>query len=540
MKKKNKKKKKSKGCYIPSAYTILLIIEILIFILTYIIPKGKYDTIEYNSGKFIRYIYNETKVPYEEELDGTQETLNKLEINIKIENFEKGYIKKPISIPGSYKHLNEENSNFFDLFTYPILGMLDSADISFFLMMIGGCMNILLEMNSLTSGIEALGRLTKGHEIILLIIIFFLISIGGSTYGLSEETLSFYPILMPIFLKSGLDGAISAAAIYFGSQIGVMFSTVNAFSVVIGSYSAGINFIDGIVFRVIGFILGDALTIGYFLFYHKRVKADPEKSAVYDIKDDILKEFLKEEKEKKDDIISDEEIKLKENNGSDNNDNKNNKKINEFTIIQKISLILFGCAFILMIVGVTVLDWWFEQMSAIFLILGIILIFLVRKGEVDGIKDFTKGAGDFASVILIIGLARGINITLDEGLISDTLLNSFSNLVKGLPKILFAIIMLIVFIILGFFIQSSSGLAVLSMPVFAPLADEVNCSRTLIVNAYMFGQSYIGLLTPTGLTLIILQLIGMKYTHWIKFIWLYMIILFVFLVILMIVDSIIE
>lgn len=100
--------------------------------MTYIIPKGKYDTIEYNSGKFIRYIYNETKVPYEEELDGTQETLNKLEINIKIENFEKGYIKKPISIPGSYKHLNEENSNFFDLFTYPILGMLDSADISFF------------------------------------------------------------------------------------------------------------------------------------------------------------------------------------------------------------------------------------------------------------------------------------------------------------------------------------------------------------------------------------------------------------------------
>ena len=112
-----------------------------------------------------------------------------------------------------------------------------------------------------------------------------------------EEILSFYPVLMPIFLKSGLDGALAGASLYFGSVIGTMFSTVNPFAVVIGSYSAGINFIDGIVLRVIGFILGDALVIGYFFFYHKRIKADPQKSAVYDIKEELIEKYLKDKED---------------------------------------------------------------------------------------------------------------------------------------------------------------------------------------------------------------------------------------------------
>jgi len=193
-----------------------------------------------------------------------------------------------------------------------------------------------------------------------------------------------------------------------------------------------------------------------------------------------------------------------------------------------------------LIIGVVALNWWFEQISAIFMILGIILIFFIWKGETKGIQLFTKGAGDFVGVILIIGIARGINLTLDKGLISDTILNGLSNLVDGLPKVLFAVIMFIIFIILGLFIQSSSGLAVLSMPIFAPLADKVNCSRKVVVNTYMFGQNFIAFLSPTGLTLIVLQLVGMKYTHWIKFIWLFVVVLFVYLLIMIILDSVIE
>ena len=179
-------------------------------------------------------------------------------------------------------------------------------------------------------------------------------------------------------------------------------------------------------------------------------------------------------------------------------------------------------------------------MGAIFLVLGIIFMFLMRKGEQKGLELFIKGSGDFAGIILIIGLARGINITLDQGYIQDTILNSLINAVDGIPKVIFAITMFIIFIILGIFIQSSSGLAVLSMPVIAPLADKVNCSRKIVVNAYMFGQNFISFLSPTGLTLIVIQMVGIKYSHWFRFTWIFVIVLFVFLIILIILDSVIE
>ena len=316
-----------------------------------------------------------------------------------------------------------------------------------------------------------------------------------------------------------------------------MFSTLNPFAVVIASYSAGINFIDGVIFRVIGFVIGDIITIGYFFYYHKKIKTNPQKSAIFDIKNEIYNKFLNKSVKANNNAIlnniNDETAQLKEK-------KENQKNINKLTNKQKLSLILFGSSFIALIIGVTVYNWWFEQIASIFLILGIILIFLVGQGEQKGIEIFIKGAGDFVGVIFIIGLARGINITLEKGLILDTILNYLSNLVDGLPKISFGLTIFIVFIILGIFIQSSSGLAVLSMPIFAPLADKAHCSRKIVVNAYMFGQNFISFLSPTGLTLIILQLIGMKYTHWLKFCWPFVIMLFILLVIMIILDLIFE
>ena len=249
--------------------------------------------------------------------------------------------------------------------------------------------------------------------------------------------------------------------------------------------------------------------------------------SVYDIREELIEKFGKDKKEQSEEnaveVTDEEAILQKALEGGIRS---------QFTIIQKISLILFGLAFVLLIIGVSALGWWFEQLAAIFLFLGIILIFMAQKGEVKGIQ--------ILGIIIIIGVARGINITLDQGLIGDTILNGLTYLVDGLPKVLFAVIMFIVFIILGLFIQSSSGLAVLSMPVFAPLADKVNCSRAVIVNAYMLGQNWISLITPTGLTLIVLQLVGMKYTHWFKFIWMFVIALFIYCLIIIILSSLVD
>ncbi len=190
-----------------------------------------------------------------------------------------------------------------------------------------------------------------------------------------------------------------------------------------------------------------------------------------------------------------------------------------------------------MIYGVMALDWWFEHMSAVFAGFSIILMFLLKKGEVKAIEAFTKGAGDFAGVMLIVGISRGINITLEDGKVSDTILYAMSSIITSMNKVLFSILMFILFIFLGFFIQSYTGLAILATPVFAPLADNVSCSRTVVVNAYLFGQNFIGLIAPTGLILIVLQLTGVKYNQWLKFMFPFMIVMFIYLLILSVIDS---
>ena len=191
--------KKSKcNCKFPSSYTILIIIEIFIFLLTYIIPKGLFDTIEYSSADKIFIIRKHDTNNTIIRINATQEELDKRGISVPLDSFLDGIISKPITIPGTYKRIEGETTNFFDLFSYPIKGLLDSADLSFFVLILGGSLNLLVDMDSLSSGMRALGRLVKGKEFLLLILVVIFISIGGSTYGMYEEVITFYPILMYI------------------------------------------------------------------------------------------------------------------------------------------------------------------------------------------------------------------------------------------------------------------------------------------------------------------------------------------------------
>ena len=559
----SKEKKKKKGCKFPSAYTILLLIETFVFLLTYIIPKGQFYKIEYNSDKdiFTIKIQNGTSIDKKAE----QSVLDDYKIKIPLDSFKRGYIKKPISIPGTYKRINEKPTNFFYLFLYPILGIIESANVQIFLFVLGGALNVLIEMNALSSGLAALARITKGKEFLLIILVFFIIGICGSTFGLLEEILAFYPILMPVFLKNGIDGILGASPLYLGAMMGNMFSTTNAFTVVLGSYNSGIPFTDGIFFRIIAFVLGMLLTVMYMLYYYIKVKDDETKSIVYDIRKQILEACLKDEKKEKENVNENkkeeserktetvnENIALKEYNENEqqkenielnekNNDNQHDKDENHvFSFKQKISLFLFTIVFGIMIFGILVYDWFFEHMSALFLGFGIIFMILLNEGENKGIEIFLKGAGDFIGVTMIIGISTGVNITLEEGKISDTILNSLSNAVSGLHKIIFAIVMLFIFTVLGIFISSASGLATLSMPILAPLGDGVGCNRKVIVNTFMFGQHLSGLMTPTGIVLIVLEMIGIPYNYWIKFVWPFMVICSIFLVVLIIIDVLIE
>lgn len=483
-------KEKKKEIKFPSAFTVLFIVLVLAAILTYIVPAGSYDRLQYDSEtqEFVK-----TGAEGEEKgrVEASQDVLDKLNITVPFESFVNEDIKKPVAIPGSYNELEQRPQGFMDVARAPIEGITDSIGIIVFVLLLGGCIGVLNKTGTFDSGIAALSKLTKGKEFLMVTIISSIVALGGTTFGLAEETIAFYPILMPIFLASGFDAMVTIAAIYMGSSIGTMFSTTNAFSVVVASNAAGISFKEGMGIRIISLIIAQAISLWYIYRYSKKVRKDPSNSIIAEDMPRIKEQYLS---------------------GYDP------ENVADFNFRRIAMLIVFIGAFPIMIYGVMELEWWFEEMSTLFLIVGILLIILSGLPEQEAVNSFLDGASDLVSVALIIGVARGINIILDNGMISDTMLYGASNIISGMNGILFSTVQMILFSFLGIFIPSSSGLATLSMPIIAPLADTVSIGRDVVVSAYNWGQGWMSIIAPTGLILATLEMVDVSYNKWIKFI----------------------
>lgn len=488
--------KKKKKFSFPSAYTVLFIVLILAVALTYIIPAGEYSSLTYDEDAECFMITEPSGEVTE--MPATQETLDKLNVKADLEKFIDGSIYKPMAISGTYTSLEQNGQGVVDFIMAPINGVYETVDIMLFIFMIGGLVGIVNHLGVFNAGIGALARVSNGKEEIIIAVVTFLIALGGTSFGMAEETIAFYPILIPIFIKSGYDAMTGIAAIWVGSSIGCMFSTINPFSVVIASNAAGINFSEGMLVRGIGLALSVIITVVYIVRYGKKIKKNPQLSVVYDDADRInAKLKLDEQKD----------------------------EYEKMPLQFKIILILFFLTFAIMIYGVVKLEWWFGEMAALFLISAIIIGILGRMSEKEIAGVFISGASDLVGVALVCGLARAVNILLENGLVSDTLLYTMSGWVEGMNPILFIIVMMIAFIILGFFINSSSGLAMLSIPIMAPLADAVGLPRDVVISSYIYGLGLIGLITPTGLILAVLDMVDVTFDKWLKWCWPLMIIL---------------
>lgn len=470
----------------PTAQTILLIIAALVTLLTWIVPAGKYDTIGYNKTEntFIQNKLNEDTT-----LPATQETLENLGIKIPLEKFTNGDIWKPINVPNTYKKIESKPQDLIAFFKSPIKGIIQSADIIFLVLIIGGLIGIMNLTGAFDAGIASLANMLKGREYLLIISVVLLIALGGTTFGLAEETIAFYPILIPIFLAAKYDAIVALASIYIGSSIGTMCSTTNPFSTIIASNAAGINWTTGIENRLIMLVLGTLICIIYILIYANRVKKDPTKSIIYNQKDAIEKLFG---------VSTESNIKL--------------------TFKLRLILFIFMLCFIIMVYGVVNLEWWFLEMTTVFLVGSILIGFIAKINEEVFVDTFVKGAGDLLGVAIIIGIARGVSVIMDDGFISDTMLYYASNLTEGMNKGIFTNAMLFIYSGLSFFIPSSSGMAVLTMPIMSPLADTVGIGRDIIVNTYLYGMGLFAFISPTGLLLPSLAIVKIGYDKWFKFV----------------------
>ncbi|MDP2543229.1 YfcC family protein [Photobacterium damselae subsp. piscicida] len=456
-----KDKKEEKGGFFanfkfPSAYTILFALIAVVALLTSIVPAGQYN---------------------------------------RVMNEELG---KEVPVTGTYHAVESNPQGVVDVLLAPIDGFYDhdsyeaaAIDVSLFILIIGGFLGLVTKTGAIDAGIERVTARLQGKEELMIPILMALFAAGGTIYGMAEESLPFYTLLVPVMMAARFDPVVAAATVLLGAGIGTLGSTINPFATVIAANAAGIPFTDGIALRVAILVIGWVICVGYVMRYAKMVRSDHTKSIVFDKYEENKAHFL----------------------------GNQTGELLEFTTTRKIILTIFALSFGIIIYGVSVLGWWMAQISAMFLGFAILIGLIARMSEEDFTTSFIDGARDLLGVALIIGIARGIVVIMDRGMITDTILNSAEHIVSGLSSIVFINVMYWLEVLLSFLVPSSSGLAVLTMPIMAPLADFAGVSRDLVVTAYQSASGIVNMMTPTSAVVMGgLAIARVPYVRWVKWV----------------------
>jgi uncharacterized ion transporter superfamily protein YfcC len=437
---------------LPSAYTILFALIVLAAIATWIIPAGTYNLSA--DGEPIPGTYHEVdSKPARILVDSLTAPINGL-----------------YGIENATGNINYYNSG----------SLFGAIDIALFILVIGGFLGVTMKTGAIQAGIGWLVQRMQGRERMLIPALMAVFALGGTTYGMAEESLAFYALVITVLIAAGYDALTGAAVVLLGCGIGVIGSTVNPFATGIASGIAGVSISDGLIGRLVILIAGLAIGIFFVLRYADRVKKDPSKSVVYDLKAENEARFRAE---------------------SDSGDIA-------LRGTHKAILALFALAFVVMIYGVIPWEdigiplptwwWWFPEMTASFLLFAIIIGLVGRMGEGELTATFVDGARDLLGVALIIGIARGITVIMNNGQITDTVLHWVERALGDTGEAAFAIVMFGLFLPLSFLIPSSSGLATLAMPITAPLAGFVDVPESLVVTAYQSASGLMNLFIPTS------------------------------------------
>ncbi len=464
---------KKSGFKFPTAYTVLFILLILVVIATWFIPAGLYEKNE--DGEPIPGSYHEVEQnPQKIIADGLMAPVN-----------------------GMYGIEGEDGT----ISVYNWGGLYGAIDVALFVLVIGGFLSMTMATGAIDAGIGKITTALVGKEKWMIAILMFVFALGGTSYGMAEESLAFYGLIIAVMIAAGYDSLTGVAIVMLGAGIGVLASTVNPFATGIASGFAGISIADGLVSRIIILVVGTIIGIIFVSRYAEKVKKDPTKSLVYDQKEENERRFLR---------------------------GANAEAMPEFNRRRKIILALFGIAFLIMIYSVIPWEdlglaiptwwWWFGEFTALFLGFAIIIGLVGGLNEAKISETFINGARDMLGVALVIGLARGISVVMTNGLIIDTILYWAESAVSGLGGVAFINLVSLLYLPLGFLIPSSSGLATVSMPIMAPLADTASVDRSLIVTAYQSASGLLNLVNPTfAVVMGGLALGRVRYDKWLRF-----------------------
>lgn len=423
-----------------------------------------------------------------------------------------------------------------DFCTAPIKGFADALPVCLFVMILGGFLGMMTETGALDNGIAVLVQKLKGNEIMLIPVLMLIFSLGGTTYGMCEETVPFYALLAATMMAAGFDPMVGAATVLLGAGCGCLGSTVNPFAV-----GAAVDALTGVGIEVnqsiiIGlgavlWIVTTAMSIFFVMNYAKKVKADKGSTI-------LSMQELKDAEEAHGKAASEvhKEVKL--------------------TGRQKGVLIAFAFTFVVMIVGFIPLadlnegvanffdagavydadgsavvqgwsalitglpigQWYFDEASTWFFLMAVLIGIIGGLSEKQIVNTFITGAADMMSVVLVIALARGISVLMANTGLDVFVLDAAANALAGLSGVIFAPMSFLVYFGLSFLIPSTSGMATVSMPIMGPLAVKLGFSPEVMVMIFSAAIGVVNLFTPTsGAIMGGLALAKIEWTTWLKF-----------------------
>ena len=448
---------------IPHTFTIVFALIVLAAVMTWFVPAGEY---------------------LRETVDGRE-----------------------VVVSGSF-HYVDRAPQTWQVFSALFNGFVDKADIIVFILMVGGAFWILNNSHAIDIGVMAflrhVQRLGKyklirklGVENIIITLVMLLFSLFGAVFGMSEETIAFVVVFIPLAIQMGYDSIVGVCMCYVAAHVGFAGAILNPFTVGIAQGIAGLPLFSGMEYRLFCWVVLTVIGIAAVLWYAHRVKARPESSPVYKL-DDYWRSR----------VDSTQQATL--------------------TTRHALILLLLLLTIVALVVGVLAWGWYIAEISALFLAMGILSGILDRQGADDIAKLFLAGCKDILSAALVVGLASGIIFILKDGRVIDTMLYALTRSLAQTGEVVSLAVMYLFQTLLNLVMPSGSAKAALTMPIMTQFADLIDVPRQTTVLAFQFGDGFTNMLTPTSGVLIgVLGMARIPYGTWLKWVWKFIVALIV-------------
>ncbi|EOW2628977.1 putative basic amino acid antiporter YfcC [Enterococcus hirae] len=535
----------------PHTYVIIFGVVILAWLLTFIVPAGKFSTqdIEYQDANgetstrtvlrqdSFRYAYaldrsyvfdqleklqndpterEKLKVPEkgleevisEGEKKLTQEKLDEISLtdDVLYDQFGERIYDTSKKLHKTARVWGTDDFGGFGFLNFVFEGLVSgdkygsAVGIAALILVVGGAFGIIMRTGAIDAGIYAFISKTRGLERLALPLLFFAFSFGGATFGMAEEVIPFSMVMVPFVIALGYDSIVAVTVTYVASQVGNATSWMSPFSVAVAQGIAGIPVLSGATFRLIMWVVITALSAGYLMIYGEKIRKNPESSLTYK-SDDYFRSHLKKTTDEK----------------------------KAFMLGHKLILLEMLIVLVWIVWGVTQDGYYIPEIASQFFVMGLVAGIIAVIFKLDGMRindiasSFQSGAADLAGTAIVVGMAKGILLVLggsDASVPSalNTILHGIGTALAGVPAAIGAWAMYIFQSLFNLVVTSNSGQAALTMPIMAPLADLVGVSRQVAVLAYQLGAGFMDAFTPVSASLIgVLGVARIEWAKWARF-----------------------